>query len=58
MMGLALSNFVHRADQAMIQKKLGDFASQGKKWSSSGGAYNCTAHHNCNSSDEDQLMCC
>ena len=30
MMGLALSTFVHRSDQAMIQKKLSDFAAKGK----------------------------
>ena len=29
-MGLALSTFVHRSDQAMIQKKLSDFAAKGK----------------------------
>ena len=39
-MGLALSNFVHRSDQAMIQKKLGDFATQGNRLSSSGNYVN------------------
>jgi len=37
MMGLALSNFVHRSDQAMIQKKLGDFATQVAAGTATGG---------------------
>ena len=44
MVGLALSTFVHRSDQAIIQKKLGDFATKGKIRPSIVSSLNCSRY--------------